>query len=497
MKLIFTVAFFSIFMYAVAYANEISVTIEGERVDFADQHPAIVDGRTLVPVRGVFEHLGFAVEWNGDARTAILSYTDFEVIITLDSNVFTTNGISHNLEVPAQIINGRTMLPIRAVLESVGYNVSWNGTTRMVTIISKPSTSAPITVQSEIRRHLGVNYTIRQQGSVTEHSARGRDTLLQYVDVHEALDLSNFEGHWQGSMALLTNTGDVVLQSWSCGSAILHIHISPKDYPFANIYSTIYISLNQGQSVDLSEMIRLQYEQKETEYERLFEMTNRHTSANFYWYSTAADAVMLPALAGELERHFFTLIGLFGFQPNFKIRVFVFDYYNFNVYHPNGIGVYIGGYADRYSFTLIKPQGSMDVSDNLISTMVHELVHVFQGQMPSHKSPSTLGWVTEGTATYLASVIALDFKDVTSNLSHDIRNNRMLTLNDLENDEFVRINGGVIYCWGSSIIQFIYESWSWEHVIEKNRRHGDYQGIFGISRMEFERRWHDWLRGYY
>jgi hypothetical protein len=117
-----------------AYASEISVTIEGERVHFPAQPPAIVDGRVLVPVRGVFEALGFEVGWDAFTRTVTLTDNNYTVYIIIDSPVFITNGTSHTLDVPAQIINGSTMLPIRQVLESVGYEVEWNNTTRTVMI---------------------------------------------------------------------------------------------------------------------------------------------------------------------------------------------------------------------------------------------------------------------------------------------------------------------------------------------------------------------------
>jgi uncharacterized pyridoxamine 5'-phosphate oxidase family protein len=104
-----------------------------------------VDGRTLVPVRGVFEHLGFHVEWDGEMRAAILVRADFIVIIALDTDIFMTNGVIYSLEVPAQSIGGRTMLPIRAVLESVGYNVGWDGASRTVQITSGVTTPPPPT----------------------------------------------------------------------------------------------------------------------------------------------------------------------------------------------------------------------------------------------------------------------------------------------------------------------------------------------------------------
>jgi len=117
-----------------AYANEIRVTINGAAINFDGQPPVIIDGRTLVPVRGVFEALGFDVSWNQQTRAATLQSSDHTVIIIVDSAAFTTNGVFTTLDVPAQIINGRTMLPIRAVVESVGHSVGWDGATSTVTI---------------------------------------------------------------------------------------------------------------------------------------------------------------------------------------------------------------------------------------------------------------------------------------------------------------------------------------------------------------------------
>ena len=119
---------------AVNASENISVTIGGQAVVFPDQPPAIVDGRTMVPVAGVFQALGFNVQWDGDTRQATLTRPGETVVITIGSNMFTTNGIYHNLDVPAQIIGGRTMLPIAAVLRSVGYDVDWDGVTSTVAV---------------------------------------------------------------------------------------------------------------------------------------------------------------------------------------------------------------------------------------------------------------------------------------------------------------------------------------------------------------------------
>ncbi|MCL1878602.1 MAG: stalk domain-containing protein [Defluviitaleaceae bacterium] len=118
------------------FAADIAVMVDGSRVVFHDQEPVIIDGRTLVPVRGVFEALGFDVSWNENLRAVVMENEDYDVRIPIDSANFTTNGTSHSLDVPAQIIGGRTLIPLRQPLESVGVSVDWNAAAREVVVES-------------------------------------------------------------------------------------------------------------------------------------------------------------------------------------------------------------------------------------------------------------------------------------------------------------------------------------------------------------------------
>jgi uncharacterized protein YkwD len=130
----------------VVHANDIRVTIDGHEVIFPDQRPTIVGGRTLVPVRGVFEALGFEIAWDGETNTAILGRHDYRLLVPIGSSTFTTNGVVHTLDVPAQIIGSRTMLPLRLPLESVGYALDWDSVTR--TVLISPSVPEPILPRS-------------------------------------------------------------------------------------------------------------------------------------------------------------------------------------------------------------------------------------------------------------------------------------------------------------------------------------------------------------
>lgn len=98
-------------------------------VDFTplntDTPPTIIDGRTLVPVRAIFEALGASVEWDAAARTATGTCAGTTVVMQIDNQTAYVNGEAKTLDVPAQLVNGRTMVPARFISEALGYDVTW------------------------------------------------------------------------------------------------------------------------------------------------------------------------------------------------------------------------------------------------------------------------------------------------------------------------------------------------------------------------------------
>ncbi len=117
-------------------ADDVSVYLFGEKLEF-DVPPQIVNGRTLVPVRKIFESLGYTVDWDNDTRTAIAVSTERTIRITENSYTMYVNDEEKTLDVPACIIGGRTLVPARAISEASGYKVDWDGDTRSV-LITKP-----------------------------------------------------------------------------------------------------------------------------------------------------------------------------------------------------------------------------------------------------------------------------------------------------------------------------------------------------------------------
>jgi len=176
---------------SVAFADGliISVIVDGTQVVFADQGPMIINDRTLVPVRDIFEAIGFTPEWDKDTRQATLTRDNNVIIITIDSRTFTTNGVSHTLDIPAQIIGDRILIPLRAVLESVGYELGWDNYTQTV-LITSPSGAGAADAQRFVAEQTALNNILRDDGA-PQHSyvTLPGDNTVVFASFDEVINL--------------------------------------------------------------------------------------------------------------------------------------------------------------------------------------------------------------------------------------------------------------------------------------------------------------------
>ncbi len=125
-----------------ARAQTIQVVVDGNLVQF-DQPPASIGGRILVPLRGVFERLGATVQWNPATSTATAVRGTTQVQLTIGSRQAFVNGRVVALDVPALIVGGRTLVPLRFVSEAMGASVDWDNNTRTAYIISGQAQPVP------------------------------------------------------------------------------------------------------------------------------------------------------------------------------------------------------------------------------------------------------------------------------------------------------------------------------------------------------------------
>ncbi|MBO4950121.1 MAG: copper amine oxidase N-terminal domain-containing protein [Clostridia bacterium] len=138
MKKFLGIVLAALMLATVAFAADITVTLDGEVVDVESYgSPAtIVEGRTLVPLRAIFEALGASVEWDNVTRTVTSEKGADTISLTVGADTFYKNDEPIELDVPAQIINDRTMVPARAIAEAYGVGVEWDAATRTVVLTS-------------------------------------------------------------------------------------------------------------------------------------------------------------------------------------------------------------------------------------------------------------------------------------------------------------------------------------------------------------------------
>ncbi|OPA76233.1 copper amine oxidase [Paenibacillus selenitireducens] len=116
-----------------AAAAPIQIYIDGVRLP-TDQAPVSVGGRTLLPLRAIFEALQADVNWNPSTKVVTATRDNTTIVLKMGSRTASINGVSSTLDVPAQSINSRTMIPVRFVSEAMGEEVDWNAGSKSVFI---------------------------------------------------------------------------------------------------------------------------------------------------------------------------------------------------------------------------------------------------------------------------------------------------------------------------------------------------------------------------
>lgn len=131
---------FSMSSVALADAN-ITVLINSLKLK-TDVAPQIVNDRTMVPLRAIAENMGAEVIWNNNSRIVTINSKQSTIILTFNSNTALVNDREVKLDQPVTIMKDRTMVPLRFISENLGANVKWNNNTRTVVIEKNNSTEA-------------------------------------------------------------------------------------------------------------------------------------------------------------------------------------------------------------------------------------------------------------------------------------------------------------------------------------------------------------------
>ncbi|MHA6485033.1 copper amine oxidase N-terminal domain-containing protein [Paenibacillus sp. strain BS8-2] len=125
--------------------KQVEVFVNGQSLSFGEAGPVLLDGRTLVPFRDMFEALGYQVKWDVEEQTAIGERDGYVIELPTGSFIATVGGVETALDVPARILDGKTYVPLRFVSEHSGYEETYVSTTNALKIgVSDGSITEPI-----------------------------------------------------------------------------------------------------------------------------------------------------------------------------------------------------------------------------------------------------------------------------------------------------------------------------------------------------------------
>lgn len=181
----------------------------------------------LLPVREVCEGLGAAVDWKEDEQAVIIKKNDIEIQIQLGNPIYTKNGNSLRFDTPPRLLDGKSFIPVRAVIEALQAGVFWNQKTRTVHIVSVPAESL-IDFNSE---HVG-----SADGSMI-HTAimnsRGTPELILVATNRTGRTIAGFKF----TCNFLDSMDDLVADSSKDKNTTFHGTVHNADLPATDFYN--------------------------------------------------------------------------------------------------------------------------------------------------------------------------------------------------------------------------------------------------------------------
>ncbi|WP_058486566.1 N-acetylmuramoyl-L-alanine amidase [Defluviitalea phaphyphila] len=159
----------------------IKLVINGEEINSV-MPPIIFDGNTLVPTREVFEAMGAIVEWKADTKEAYIGMEDTLVILKMNTDKAWVNGVDVSIPMEPKIINDKVMIPLRFVAETIGFNVEWVQSERMIKIDN--------TVEENIEDDIDNNEEIIDEEidnnkEIEEEIEEKIEEEIEYIDIED------------------------------------------------------------------------------------------------------------------------------------------------------------------------------------------------------------------------------------------------------------------------------------------------------------------------
>jgi len=207
----------------IAFGQQINATVNGNPVHFVGVQPMMMNGRIMVPLRGVFEQMGASVDWDAPSHTVYATdSTGKEVQLRVGERHALIDGKEIALDSPATMVRGRTMVPLRFLSESLGAVVDWNSynhTAAITTAVAtEPQTGGiktqPLASAFMVQANTVIPFTLDRQ--LSSDQSRVGEKFTGTIDTANAKDYVGLppgtivEGHVDAIRAQTSQTPGVL-----------------------------------------------------------------------------------------------------------------------------------------------------------------------------------------------------------------------------------------------------------------------------------------------
>lgn len=337
---------------ATAFADndEIKVFLDGEQIQF-DVQPIIENDSVLVPMRAIFEAMNKKVTWVGitdsawaeDEHTLVYFWADGESKYITKSDIVENNEGRHlenardiEINTPARIVEGRTLVPLRAVSEAFDCDVVWDGDTRTVTITSEEPIGKPAYTEKLMSQlPQGENYVVSpfslKMAMMMAANGAEDETQKEILDAFGIKDINGFNAY---SKQLISDlNADEKAEVNIANSIWFNKDIGGKDGDFSDAFKSIVEDSFAGNAEAVTNKNSVERVNEWTEEQTKGKIKNLLSEDNREYLAALVNAVYMKA---EWENQFkkeatyketFTDINGKENEIDFMHQTSYFDYY--------------------------------------------------------------------------------------------------------------------------------------------------------------------------
>lgn len=200
-----------------------------------EAQPQIVNGRTLVPVRTIFEALGANVDWDSDTKTIKAKKDNISVVMVISQDYITVNGETVDMDASAMIMGGRTYAPARYVAEAFDYSVDWDSKSKTVLInkvINQTTTEKSTETTTVVTTKAETTTKKTQETTKVETTTKKveKSTETTTMSAQEILNSSPIEGVGATVFKLVKNDIKNAFKLYHIGNANSNNRFSQSTY---------------------------------------------------------------------------------------------------------------------------------------------------------------------------------------------------------------------------------------------------------------------------